>query len=861
VLDERLCGCGSRCVLYFFILFFLFFWSSSSFLTSFSFFFSSSPHFHAEIPLDSGFAPISFAWRKACERTPGLAIASDFQSVLGSPDVASDGTIKPDWDVRNATVVDTAHKSAITQREFYFWVDPTKTNVQAAVFKRTNYTSTMHPSRGATSLVCQPAPTWQSPTNYVVSSKQCTGPSNACSWANLPTAKVSGNAPTDPLNPGDAPLRVVFSYDECKGQGAVLLSFEVTFGEFDLVRVGWYKYVGTPPGLTMSCVSGCPTTTAGKNGSQPMIVNGIVQGAWRQGDGPALENRIIQSSWLLSADIDISDYDFQLAKVDPETSGLCAVGWSGELAKHFTTNGNWNGAIDFVPGSSTVVVNLVYLCSASLDPKTSYHMMFSFQNFASVTIAFTKDATYSKKIFVGSGNQGNTELEDVNAQGSPTNKWKTPEAGCLLPEGQDKRNSCIEDARGTDARSFYVSYMGDASQKTALVPAPTKDGAQSKQYPGVHSTYFFSYNSSDMFGCEPFWEVSQMSTESSKGIKNRADFIAQGKATLVIGGEPLKVTINYNCSKASSRCSKPGACAALFTGFIPISADGCDSTKPGLAPCASPSFKWIKTVAPVQPGDSGVNWVQFPLGGNVTWTVPNSGDGEDLFFNQRIKSYNITVVDLQTKEKRQYLLPGQHGSSFAAPLDTSLLFSLWNMTGESYDVRLLFHNFFLFVFFELRRRVIAHLLLSLSLSLSLSLFAFLFHPQLGFNMTNDAGLSYVGEDMPMLIRPGKTIAPSQPLSEEYIAALAAGSGVLVVLAACCMYHCCIKAGDEALEKEQPLLGVQASTLNNESSRGATQQQQRFAEENPYIPGEFSPPVDDPQFSDADTMLKGLLAEN
>ena len=113
----------------------------------------------------------------------------------------------------------------------------------------------------------------------------------------------------------------------------------------------------------------------------------------------------------------------------------------------------------------------------------------------------------------------------------------------------------------------------------------------------------------------------------------------------------------------------------------------------------------------------------------------------------------------------------------------------------------------------------------------------------------------------MLIRPGKTIAPSQPLSEEYIAALAAGSGVLVVLAACCMYHCCIKAGDEAHEKEQPLLGVQASTLNNESSRGATQQQQRFAEENPYIPGEFSPPVDDPQFSDADTMLKGLLAEN
>lgn len=790
-----------------------------------------------EIPLKSGFAPISFAWRKACQRSPGLAIATNVGAVLHTPDVANDGTIKPGWDINNVTQVDTAHKGAksyVKQREFYFWVNPTVTNVEAAVFKRTNYTSTMHPNRGATSLVCQPTPLWQIASNYEPKTTQCTGEQNECKWENLPAAKVANNAPVDPLQPGSAPIRVVFSYDECAGQGAVLLTFEVTFGAFDLVRVGWYKYVGAPPGLTLSCVSGCPDlvppsmdsstdlsliSQVSKNGSsdapQPMIVNGVTQGVWGTKGGPTLENRIIQSSWLLSADGDISDYDFQITQIQPHTSGNCAVGWSGELAKHFNEHGQWINPIDFKP-KTEVVVNLVYLCVPETSAITTETMTFSFQNFAPVQIEFTKNAKYSNKIYVGSGNSGKTEEEDVNSQGSPSNKWKSPEVGCLIKNGDpDRDQQCVEDARGTQTRHFYVSYMDDASEKSAIVPAPTKDGSAAKQYPGVHSTYFFSYNSSDMFGCEPFWDVEQ------KGkITNKADFIKQGQATLAVGGEPLKVTINYNCSIESSRCSKPGACAALFTGFIPVSADGCDQAKPGVAPCASPSFKWIKTVAPVQPSDdANVVWKAFPYGGNVTWTVPNSGDGEDLVFNQRIKNYNITVLDINSKERREYILPARKGNLYAAPIDTKLLFSLWNMTGESYF--------------------------------------------LWFNVTNDAGLSFAGDHM--FIRPGKSVVPSKPLSEEYIAVLAAGSGVLVVLAACCMYHCCIKADDDKSTTEQPLLlGVQASTLNESGRRNETQvqqQQQRLPEEDPYLPGEFTPTADDPQFSDADTMLKGLLAEN
>jgi hypothetical protein len=140
-----------------------------------------------------------------------------------------------------------------------------------------------------------------------------------------------------------------------------------------------------------------------------------------------------------------------------------------------------------------------------------------------------------------------------------------------------------------------------------------------------------------------------------------------------------------------------------------------------------------------------------------------------------------------------------------------------------------------------------------------------FLTQLWFNVTNDAGLSFVSPSDPIFIQPGKSVVPDKPLSEEYIAVLAAGSGVLVVLAACCMYHCCIKADDDKSTTEQHLLlGVQASTLN-ESGRineaQVQQQQQRLPEEDPYLPGEFTPTADDPQFSDADTMLKGLLAEN
>ena len=156
-----------------------------------------------EIPLKSGFAPISFAWRKACERSPGLAIATDIESVLADPDVAQDGTVRPMWDASNTTVRDrdgdADDKTILTERIFYFWVNPKGVNVKAANFASTNYTSTPHPKKGATELICKPVPKWEIASNFNKETATCSN-GNKCQWSAV--GNVHNGAPADPLEPG-----------------------------------------------------------------------------------------------------------------------------------------------------------------------------------------------------------------------------------------------------------------------------------------------------------------------------------------------------------------------------------------------------------------------------------------------------------------------------------------------------------------------------------------------------------------------------------------------------------------------------------------------------------------------------------
>ena len=63
---------------------------------------------------------------------------------------------------------------------------------------------------------------------------------------------------------------------------------------------------------------------------------------------------------------------------------------------------------------------------------------------------------------------------------------------------------------------------------------------------------------------------------------------------------PVKFVIQYNCSNAATSCF--GAdCYTLFTAGIPLNATGCGASSAVSTECATPMFRWIKTLLPVPP--------------------------------------------------------------------------------------------------------------------------------------------------------------------------------------------------------------------------------------------------------------------
>jgi hypothetical protein len=266
------------------------------------------------------------------------------------------------------------------------------------------------------------------------------------------------------------------------------------------------------------------------------------------------------------------------------------------------------------------------------------------------------------------------------------------------------------------------------------------------------------------------------------------------------------LTINYNCSTGFIRCGKPGSCSSLFTGFVPINSIGCDSAHPtDVKPCSYPMFRWIKTVAPIQPDRGGLDlsWEPFPFGGNVTWSVPDSGDGADLHANQRIKKYNITIQNMDTKEKKAFIL-NVNGTEYQKPMDSTLSFEIKNMTGDEY--------------------------------------------QLWMNVTNEAGLSSQSN---IFVQPGTPVKPNNPLAPMSIAVIAAISGACLVVFACLMYHCCIKSQKQV---EDPLLSSGVQTVAQPNQPRST----LLASEDPYE--NYQPPMQMQDDKDADAMLQGLLNE-
>ena len=207
-----------------------------------------------------------------------------------------------------------------------------------------------------------------------------------------------------------------------------------------------------------------------------------------------------------------------------------------------------------------------------------------------------------------------------------------------------------------------------------------------------------------------------------------------------------------------------GACASLFTGFVPIDSMGCDSAHPASnEPCAYPMFRWIKTVAPVAPYSDGLNlgWSSYTNGGNITWNVPDSGDGADDVENQRIRTYNFTLLNEVNKYKVTHVLYVNH-SKYLQTVGKQLQFSVNNLTtGVNYHLWL--------------------------------------------NVTNEAGLS---TEVDRIVSPGSPSGGGGGLAPGITALIAIVVGIIFVVGACCMYHSCIKGN----EKNAQFLSYNQSVL-------------------------------------------------
>jgi hypothetical protein len=730
-----------------------------------------------EIPLSSGFAPVTFAWRKACAKTPGLQVATTFDSVVGSPDVAGGGTRKPAWGPDLQPGVNHSHVDgyAVSKFSLYFFVQ-NEANVKAAQFSSAILNSTKHPAKGAADLKCLPTIAWSTCTNFAYPKSGCEKEAN---WSPITNINKQTGVPSQPLGIMKAPIRATFDYSVCAGNGAVQLEYDLLFGEFDRLTVYWYKYSGRTPGFGISCANGCPSAS-----DKVIVTNGAAVGKWTDPEnGPKLGRTLLQSSWSLKANDVVSDYAYNIVDIDVKpTNRGCTLKHSGDMAKYFSgPSHKFSGKLQFTPGSD-YSWDIVYFCN---NGQTTAHsdliqITFTFENdlFHPVVIHFTKQWFYQQYLIVGTSSDSKTLREDVSTKGSPAPGWALPELQrwnyCGLKKGtQPDKNRCAYDIRGKPSRSFFISNEKDdtgGNWGDITIPAPNTSDA-STQYPGLHTSHFFSYNSSNMYHCNPWWDISQKHDDGdghiTTKIKDRADFIKQGKAVIQGINDPVNLTIVYNCSTALSKCQEPGKCAALFTGYIPIKSQHCDHIHTtDVVACSPPLFRWIKTVAPGPPLETTINGNPGKDSINMTWPVPDSGAGADKLERQLIKQYTVTVTSQNS---------GEVIKTYTLPVDEAHP-EYFKRSGELIDLYIDSLN---------------------ETEYSLTL-----------NTTNTAGF-FRRQDIDATTDSKRS--PKNVQSTWKTVLISAVVGVCLIVSACGMYHYCIKSSDSEDELKQSLMTNSVAT--------------------------------------------------
>ena len=203
----------------------------------------------------------------------------------------------------------------------------------------------------------------------------------------------------------------------------------------------------------------------------------------------------------------------------------------------------------------------------------------------------------------------------------------------------------------------------------------------------------------------------------------------------------------------------------MFTGYVPIESKNCDKTDPNLdAPCSPPLFRWIKTVAPVQPFATEIDWTPGKNSINVTWKVPASGAGADAYQRQLITKYTVRVLHGDANSViRTFVLPvDESHPEYFKPAGALIDLNIDGLNATYYEIEV--------------------------------------------NTTNNAGLSRT-----QIANANTYITPKNKnkIPTPIAIIIAVVVGILLIVLACGMYHYCIKSDEPTTDD-----GLKESLVDN-----------------------------------------------
>ena len=546
-----------------------------------------------------GYEPIRFTWIKECAFLPGLSIASKLQAAVNVGDIARQGDVVQSWSWKNDTYhLDPAEGPSSQLRSFFFYL------LQQG---DTKVISTM---TSITTKSSRPAICGTGVENLDV--ETCTN-FNAATGA----CGAWGDLPGDPtLRSNRAPIRINADYSKiCPGNvnGETTFHVEIRFDKYLVVRFGWTKAMGFAPGLSVSCVEGCPSPPPG-----PILTDGSVNPSWGQNSKINFLSSTISSKFLFTTEkTEPIAYEIVLGEAVPTFANTysCVLDVD-EKVRGTKLQGKGQGKFYWTffywCRNTQSIINVEASVKLNLAP------------YKGVTYFFNKKIDFLAGFNVGTG-MVSPYIDNVNSQGTPNQQggW-----------GRDVtvRNEMIKslDQRDSLGKDFYVSFVDEAS-KLAVIPKPTD--------PNDPFLGLFTTNVSNITGCSP--------TVTTPSHPNYQDEGAKLKGT----GETMHIQLRYNCDQSTATCAGT-ECYVKFTGQIPVRYGevGTNDTSDK----ATVLFRWMKWLNAEPPFRVSSVFTDGHLSkkAKLRWRVPLSGMGVDQQGNQQIAAYLVNFTNASRSTPR-----------------------------------------------------------------------------------------------------------------------------------------------------------------------------------------------------------------